>query len=323
MPTNPEADRAFRIEILLRPGFVGLEAVSVIDTLRIANRILGAARFAWTISGEEAGPVEGAGGYFLQAVRMDTIDKPDALIVPGNIHAKFLGKAAINRILRLRREGCQVILLAEAAAEIIGAQKTPRGPVTTHWENKLLLQESYVDAMVSDTIAEQFDGFVTAAGMGTTTDLMLHLIAQHIPASILRTVSAVLLHDRLRPFSTTQPAIQSTALTHGDPVVRRAIQLMELNLDADIPLETLAAQLGVSLRSLERKFAAAFSMPPAAFFRELRLNKALQLVTSTDMALIDVALSCGLKSTGNLAKSFKARFHKTPNAWRKSLLGCS
>ncbi len=318
MPAKPEVARAFHFEILLRSGFVGLEVVSIIDTLRITNRIIGTTAFTWGISGEAAGPIVGAGGYSLEAARFDALPKPDALIVPGNIQTKFLGKPAINRILRLRREGCQVILLAEAAAELIGSQKTLRGPVTTHWENKLLLQESYVDALVSDTIAEQFDGFVTAAGMGTTMDLMLHLISQHIPASILRTVSAVLLHDRLRPFSTTQPAIQSAALPHGDPIVQRAIQLMEINLDADIALESLSAQLGISLRSLERKFAKTFAMSPAAFFRELRLNKALQLVTATDMALIDIALGCGLRSTGNLSKAFKQRFHKTPTAWRKS-----
>lgn len=320
MSSKTETAQPYIFEILLRPGFVGLEVTSIIDPLRIANRIAGKTLFEWTISAEAAGPVEGAGDYFMNANSFATLPKqPDVLMVPGNRSRTFLGKPAINRISRLRREGCGVVLLSEAAAEIIGLQKDIRGPVTTHWENKILLLESYVDAQVSDTIAEQFEGFITAAGMGTTVDLVLHLMSKHTPASIMRTVSAVLLHDRVRPFSTTQPALQATILTRRDPVVEKAIRLMEASLDADLPLEHVASQLGISLRSLERKFAKVFSMTPAAFFRELRLNKALQMINSTDLPLIDIALGCGLKSTGNLSKAFKQRFKKTPFVWRKNL----
>jgi transcriptional regulator GlxA family with amidase domain len=315
---RPDTADPLKFEILLKPGFVGLEVTSVIDTLRIANRIAGKTLFAWTTSAESTGPIEGAGGYYFKATGFESLTKPpDVLIVPGNRGRVFLEKSAINRILRLRREGSRIILLAEAAAEFIASQKSMRGPVTTHWENKLLLLESYVDAQVSDAIAERFEGFTTAAGMGTTIDLMLHLLGEFIPASIVRTVSAVLLHERLRPLSTMQPALQSTLTSNGDPVIQRAIELMQTNLDADMSLISLASQVRISLRSLERKFNKAFMMSPAAFFRELRLNKALQLITSTNLPLIDIAISCGLHSTGNLSKSFKARFNMTPMAWRK------
>lgn len=319
MTAPPGSPRPVAFEILLRPGFVGLEAASIIDTLRTANRIAGKTVFTWTTSAEKTGPIEGAGGYFFQASGFDTLPKaPDILIVPGNRSRIFLGKAAINRILRLRRDRCQVILLAEAAAEFIGSQKSLRGPVTTHWENKLLLLESYVDAQVSDSIAERFDGFTTAAGMGTTADLMLHLISDHLPASIVGTVSAVLLHDRLRPFSTSQPTLQTNVLTHADPVLQRAIHLMQANLDSTLPLQSVADQLRISLRSLERKFDKTYAMSPSAFFRELRLNKALQLISATNLPIVDIAISCGLQSAGNLSKAFKARFKMTPVAWRKS-----
>jgi transcriptional regulator GlxA family with amidase domain len=305
-------------EILLRPGFVGLEATMIIDALRITNRIYGAKAFDWYTSADQAGMVESSGGMFFNARDFAHIPtNPYVLIVPGNKDGTFLGKAAKNRISRLRREGCQVILLAEAAAEYIGHLRSDSGPVTTHWENKAVLLEQYIGANIADTFVEHHDGMTTSAGMGTTIDLMFMLIAEHVPLPVVRTVGAVFLHDHIRPSNTPQPSQRATILTQWDPALGQAITMMEDALESDLRINEIAADLGVSVRSLERKFGAAFGIPPMSFFRDLRLNKALSLVNSTNMPLVEVALSCGLGDPNRLSKLFRKKFSVTPAALRK------
>ncbi|MGV8984697.1 MAG: hypothetical protein ACOH2H_00210 [Cypionkella sp.] len=103
---NRGAMAPVNVEILLRPGFVGLEVAAIIDTLRIANRVLVAKVCTCHQSSDVGGQVEGAGGVCLRAAVYVSFDaNPRTLIVPGNDAGRFLGNTAINRILRLRRTG--------------------------------------------------------------------------------------------------------------------------------------------------------------------------------------------------------------------------
>ncbi|MGV8984698.1 MAG: hypothetical protein ACOH2H_00215 [Cypionkella sp.] len=75
----------------------------------------------------------------------------------------------------------------------------------------------YIGADSADTIAERRDGQTTAAGMGTTIDLILHLIAEQVPPHVVRTVSAALLHDRIRLFDAKRPAQRFTPVDQIGP----------------------------------------------------------------------------------------------------------
>jgi transcriptional regulator GlxA family with amidase domain len=301
-------------EILVMPGFVGLEVSAIADMLRISNRIAGTEVFAYRFVSDRAGLVQGAGGMCVNAVAFGAV--PHTLIAVGNRGTGFLGRAAINRIARVRRQGGRVVLLAEAAAEFIGQTDTA-GPITTHWENKSALLERLVGAEIADTLAESHDGLITAAGMGTTIDLMFALVAERLAPATLRNVAAVFLHDRVRPFDTRQPAQRAEMMLPKDPVLRAAVAVMETRLEEDLRMAEIAQVVGTTSRSLERKFGKAFGVPPLRFLRDLRLNKARVLVTSTSLPLVEIGLSCGLGQVENLSKLFRAKFGVSPAGMRR------
>lgn len=306
-----------RYEIMVMPGFVALEVSAIADILRTTNRIAGAQVFSFHFSSDPGGMVEGSSGLSVQAAAFDRLQKPDTMIAVGNRAARFLGRAAIRRIATLRRQGCRVVLLAEAAAEFIGQTKDASGPITTHWENRSALIETFVGAEIADTLAESHDGLITSAGMATTIDLMFSLMADALPAATLRNVAAVFLHDRTRPFGTMQSAERAAIMAPPDLVLRAVVQAMESRLDEELRMEELARGAGTTTRSLERKFAAAFGVPPVRFLRDLRLNKALILVTATQLPLVEIALSCGLGQVENLSKLFRAKFGVSPARMRR------
>jgi len=76
----------------------------------------------------------------------------------------------------------------------------------------------------------------------------------------------------------------------------------------------VAAELGVSLRSLQSGFRASRQTTPSAFLRKLRLDaarRALSAATETT-SVTDVALGIGFTHIGRFGAAYKAAFGETP-----------
>ena len=56
----------------------------------------------------------------------------------------------------------------------------------------------------------------------------------------------------------------------GDPLVKKALALMQQSMDAPLTVERLAERLGVGRRKLERHFREALGLTPAAADRTIR-----------------------------------------------------
>ncbi|MGV8984699.1 MAG: helix-turn-helix domain-containing protein [Cypionkella sp.] len=106
-------------------------------------------------------------------------------------------------------------------------------------------------------------------------------------------------------------------MTRSDLILTKAVSLMEGDLENEVRILEMAQKLGISARGLERKFARTFGVSPSGFLCDLRLDKALRLISSTDMRLTDLALRCGLNNATNLSKLFRKRFDKTPTVRRR------
>ena len=69
----------------------------------------------------------------------------------------------------------------------------------------------------------------------------------------------------------------------------------------------------------DRKFRQAFGLPPLALLRQMRLDRARQLLESGDATLETIAHACGFTSASHLGRAFLERFGQTPGAWRQGL----
>ena len=82
---------------------------------------------------------------------------------------------------------------------------------------------------------------------------------------------------------------------------------------ADMPSqEELAAAAGYSRRHLERLFRDAVGKSPADFYRGLRLDLGRNLLSTTEMTLLEVSLACGFATVSHFSKSFRARYGVAP-----------
>ena len=94
--------------------------------------------------------------------------------------------------------------------------------------------------------------------------------------------------------------------------------MMEAKIEDPISPATLAKNVGMSTRQLERLFRRYLDRSPKRYYMELRLQKARNLLMQTDMSVINVALACGFSSPSHFSKCYRTQYNTTPYRERGS-----
>lgn len=104
-----------------------------------------------------------------------------------------------------------------------------------------------------------------------------------------------------------------------DPLVHSALTyLNEHYASPDLSLTELAAVLGISPSQLSRRFRAVRGITAVAYLRDLRLQKARELLTETDQTLRHIAEHTGYRSAFYLSRVFSAQTGQSPSEYRRT-----
>jgi AraC family transcriptional regulator len=94
---------------------------------------------------------------------------------------------------------------------------------------------------------------------------------------------------------------------------------MKHSFEADLTLDSLAADSGYSRAHFLRMFRAATDQTPHQYLLSLRLEKAIQMMREKSRALIDVAVACGFSSHTHFTNVFRSKFGMLPSEYRREL----
>ncbi|QWV92358.1 helix-turn-helix domain-containing protein [Geomonas oryzisoli] len=109
----------------------------------------------------------------------------------------------------------------------------------------------------------------------------------------------------------TAPVDASVALVH------RAKVLLEENCGSGLSLDQIADHLGCTGRHMRRVFSAAYHVTPVQYLQTCRLLLAKNLLTDTDLSVIDVAMAAGFGSLRRFNDLFKSQYRLAPTALRR------
>jgi AraC family transcriptional regulator len=99
---------------------------------------------------------------------------------------------------------------------------------------------------------------------------------------------------------------------------RRAIECLSERLGENLPLAELAAATGLSPFHFARMFKRATGLAPYAFQRQLRCEKAKELLVSTELGIGEIAAAVGYETPQAFARMFRAQVGSTPSAFRRA-----
>lgn len=117
----------------------------------------------------------------------------------------------------------------------------------------------------------------------------------------------------MRSFSIDQPSEDRTVFTEKDAEkVRAAKTIIEENLDDPLEVTELARVVGLSRQKLQIGFQLLFNESVGRVYKQVRLARAVSLVSGTNMPMIQVALECGYEHAGSFTRAFKQAFGESP-----------
>jgi AraC family transcriptional regulator len=99
--------------------------------------------------------------------------------------------------------------------------------------------------------------------------------------------------------------------------MRRLVEFIEDNLDSDLSLHAMAAEVEISPLYLARAFKAAVGQSPHQYVLARRIERARELLRNTSMPVVDVAMAVGFSSQSHLSHWFLRQVGVSPAAYRR------
>ncbi|MFC4164232.1 helix-turn-helix domain-containing protein [Epilithonimonas zeae] len=100
------------------------------------------------------------------------------------------------------------------------------------------------------------------------------------------------------------------------PVTYTFKQIIEANLFSQVSVEDLAQKTNLSVSSFKREFAKLYNNSPANYIRNKRLERASELLLTSDNRITDIAFECGFNDLANFTKSFHNKYNTSPTNYR-------
>ncbi len=228
--------------------------------------------------------------------------------------------AAVRWLRTAYDAGARMASVCSGAAALGEAGLLNGRACTTHWSLTDAMRHRYPAARVRDAALYVHDGRVsTSAGISSGIDLALSLVERdHGPAlaaSVARELVVYMRRDGTGP--QISPFLQYRS--HLRPAVHQVQDHLAQHLDSQYTLTELAALVHLSPRGLSKAFTTATGITPLEYQRQLRLERAAELLAGTGFTVEAVAARCGFRDARHLRRLFADRYGRPPSEARAAL----
>jgi transcriptional regulator GlxA family with amidase domain len=100
--------------------------------------------------------------------------------------------------------------------------------------------------------------------------------------------------------------------------VKRVIAYIDLHLGNPIGAKELTDLTQLSESHFSRSFKISLGLPPFAYIAEKRIERACELMATTDAPLSQIAIECGLCDQSHFCRVFRRKIGNSPNVWRRA-----
>jgi transcriptional regulator GlxA family with amidase domain len=102
-----------------------------------------------------------------------------------------------------------------------------------------------------------------------------------------------------------------------DHRIRKTISLLSSDLRRDFSSPQAAGHVNLSVSRFRHLFKTETGMSVARYLKSLRLQKAKELIETTDLSIKQIMVEVGLKDKSNFALDFKKTYGRSPVKYRR------
>jgi AraC-like DNA-binding protein len=113
-----------------------------------------------------------------------------------------------------------------------------------------------------------------------------------------------------------KPTELDVSLNDRIRIISPALNYISCRYSQPIDVNDLSKLCHMSLTHFRRYFKQLMNCSPSKYIHHVRLQKACELLDSTEQSILDISLTVGFKSVSSFNRHFINAMHKTPSQWR-------
>ncbi|WP_216216433.1 GlxA family transcriptional regulator [Amycolatopsis aidingensis] len=268
-------------------------------------------------------PTVDAGAFTLRApYGLPALAEADTIILPGCTGTAAVPWEVLDALRRAAAAGTRIASICSGAFVLAATGLLDGHRATTHWLAAADLAARHPAIEVDPDVLYVDNGqLLTSAGAAAGLDLCLHLIRRDYGSAVAADAARLSVMPLEREGGQAQFIVHDQPPTPRGSVLEPLLRWMEDHAATELTLEDIAAQAGMSTRSLNRRFREQTGTTPLQWLLRARIRQAQHLLEATDHPIDRIAGQVGFGSPTAFRERFKRIVGTSPNSYRAAFHG--
>jgi len=253
-------------------------------------------------------------------IAVEDINHSDVFLVPciaGDINKTLHKNQPLVEFLRSLKTSQSIIGCNSTGSFFLAeAGLLDNKMATTHWSSEKLFGDKYPHVNLKTDQHITHDHNILCDGGGVAWfDLGLYIIELFSNHETAMHVAKTFVIDTGRSAQLSYSPLISRKY-HHDKTVRKVQEWLDINFASDITIAEISLWIGLSNRTLIRRFNEATGITPLAYLQEVRLDAACKLLVQTTKTVDEITHKVGYNDISSFTKLFKRKIKLTPSSYR-------
>ena len=298
--------------------------IEMLNAANDASRVIDGGHATTPVIYGSAKKIHCAGGLQLHTEEHPrAIVKPDLVILPA-IWRNPLMVISENRYLlaliqQWHERGVMLCAVGTSSCFFAEAGLLDKRTATTHWAYFDNFQKRYPTVQLQrDFLITRSNNIYCAGSVNSVADLIIYFIENLFSSENARRVEANFSPEIRQSYAKSMYTEGEHSRHRDEDIVRLQYWINE-NFGQDISGSAMAKMLGISVRSLNRRFSNATHQTPHAYLRKIRLDHAKELLKQSNLSVADIAEQIGFNDNSHFCSTFKRYTSVTPGEYREAV----
>ncbi|MEV8557743.1 helix-turn-helix domain-containing protein [Streptomyces sp. NPDC051917] len=307
------------VAVLALDGVVPFDLSAPIDTFGWARLPDGRAPYrvrVCSVRGEVS-----AGAFTVRApYGLEALAEADTIILPGVAEPPEELPAGVAQGLRAAAANGTRIASICVGAFLFAATGLLDGlRATTHWCAAGDLAARHPRVTVDPNVLYVDNGqFLTSAGAAAALDMCLHMIRKDFGSAVAAHAARMSVMPLEREGGQAQFIVHDLPPAPSGATLEPLLRWLQDHCDRDLTVDEIAAQAGMSTRTLNRRFREQTGTTPLQWLHRARVRRAQHLLETTPYPVERIATQTGFGSPTAFRERFRRVVGTSPQAYRRA-----
>lgn len=322
--TPPEITPPLKVGIVPTPEFTLMSLSGLIEFLRLSSDESDFSRpiyCSWDLLSHNLEPIVASCGLAITPNKIfgDPLDYDYVVVHGGILHGELHCPKQLHRfVLAAARTGMPIIGLCTGQFVLAELGLLNKKRCAVHFSLAAAMQQNFPKVItVTDQPVVEDGQFITCPGGLASINLAMRLVNQNCGKSRTQKTLRYLMAERGFDEICPVKGYDDIDFLCLNKLVENAVHLMRKKMFETCTIDEIAQSIGTTERELTRLFRKYLRVPPAEFWRQMRLNVAHWMVINSRQSITQIAAECGFYDGSHLTHWFKRTYKVTPGKLRK------